>query len=74
MEEARSFGPLLMVVTLAAAIAKKLGVIDEAVNAAVILVAVATVTAAPLAFVRIFPAARRNVECAAVSHSTVAEL
>ena len=66
--------PRLSLIIAAAAIAKKLGVIDEAVNAAVILVAVATVTAAPLAFVRIFPAARRNVERAAVSDSTVAEL
>ena len=57
----------------AAAIAKKLGVIDEAVNAAVILVAVATVTAAPLAFVKIFPFARRNVEPAPVRERTVAE-
>ena len=65
--------PRLSLIIAAAAIAKKLGVIDEAVNAAVILVAVATVTAAPLAFVRIFPATRRNLERAAVSDRTVAQ-
>ena len=65
--------PRLSLIVTAAAIAEKLGVIDEAVNAAVMLVAVATVTAAPLAFVKIFPAERRNVEPAAVSGSTVAE-
>jgi Kef-type K+ transport system membrane component KefB len=65
--------PRLSLIIAAAAIAKKLGVIDEAVNAAVILVAVATVTAAPLAFVKILPAARRDVEAAAVRESTVAQ-
>jgi Kef-type K+ transport system membrane component KefB len=54
--------PRLSLIIAAAAIAKKLGVIDDAVNAAVILVAIVTVTASPLAFLRILPAAQRTNE------------
>ena len=64
--------PRLSLIIAAAGIAKKLGVIDEAVNA-VILVAVATRTAARLAFMKNFPFAPRNVEPAPVRESTVAE-
>jgi len=58
--------PRLSLIIAAAAIAKKLGVIDEGVDAAIILIAIVTVTAAPLAFLKIFPASQRNVESAAV--------
>lgn len=46
----------LSLVIAASAVGLRLGVISEAVNAAILLVAVLTVTAAPLAFVRLFPA------------------
>jgi hypothetical protein len=41
-----------------AAIGEKLGVIDESVNAGIVLVAIVTVTASPLGFLRVFPARR----------------
>ncbi len=50
----------LSLIIAAAAIGKRLGVISESVNAAIILVAVVTVTAAPLIFVRLMPGARRT--------------
>jgi hypothetical protein len=46
---------------IAAAIGEKLGIIDESVNAGIVMVAIVTVTVSPLAFLRIFPAARVNV-------------
>jgi Kef-type K+ transport system membrane component KefB len=53
--------PRLSLIIAAAAIGEKLGIIDESVNAAIILVAIATVTASPLAFLRIFPVRRVKV-------------
>jgi Kef-type K+ transport system membrane component KefB len=53
--------PRLSLIIAAAAIGEKLGIIDESVNAGIVLVAIVTVTASPLAFLRIFPAARVNV-------------
>jgi Kef-type K+ transport system membrane component KefB len=53
--------PRLSLIIAAAAIGEKLGVIDESVNAAIVLVAIATVTASPLAFLRVFPAPRVRV-------------
>lgn len=50
----------LSLIIAAAAIGKRLGVIGEAVNAAIILVAVVTVTAAPMIFVRMVPGRRRG--------------
>ena len=50
--------PRLSLIIAAAAIGEKLGVIDESVNAAIVVVAIATVTASPLAFLRVFPAPR----------------
>ena len=48
--------PRLSLIIAAAAIGEKLGIIDESVNAAIVLVAIVTVTASPLAFLRVFPA------------------
>jgi hypothetical protein len=53
--------PRLSLIIAAAAIGEKLGIIDESVNAAIVLVAIVTVTASPLAFLRIFPAPRAKV-------------
>lgn len=63
LREALAAGALLSarlsLIIAAAAIAKRLGVIGESLNAAVILVAVVTVTAAPLIFMRLMPGGRR---------------
>lgn len=48
----------LSLIIAAAAIALKIGAIDQAINAAVILVAVVTCTASPLLFNRLHPSAR----------------
>jgi Kef-type K+ transport system membrane component KefB len=48
--------PRLSLIIAAAAIGRKLGIIDESVNAAIVLVAIVTVTSAPLGFLRVFPA------------------
>jgi Kef-type K+ transport system membrane component KefB len=53
--------PRLSLIIAAAAIGEKLGVIDESVNAGIVLVAIVTVTASPLAFLKIFPARRLQV-------------
>jgi Kef-type K+ transport system membrane component KefB len=53
--------PRLSLIIAAAAIGEKLGVIDESVNASIVLVAIVTVTASPLAFLKIFPAARLKI-------------
>jgi Kef-type K+ transport system membrane component KefB len=53
--------PRLSLIIAAAAIGEKLGIIDESVNAAIVLVAVVTVTASPLGFLRVFPAPRAKV-------------
>lgn len=50
----------LSLIIAAAAIGKRLGVIGESVNAAIILVAVVTVTTAPLIFIRLVPGSRRS--------------
>ena len=46
----------LSLIIAAAAIGEKLGIIDASVNAGIVLVAIVTVTASPLAFFRVFPA------------------
>jgi Kef-type K+ transport system membrane component KefB/Trk K+ transport system NAD-binding subunit len=64
LREALAAGTLLSarlsLIIAAAAIGKRLGVIGESVNAAIILVAIVTVTAAPLIFVRLVPGGRRS--------------
>ncbi len=50
----------LSLIIAAAAIGTRLGVIGESVNAAIILVAVVTVTTAPLIFIRLMPGSRRS--------------
>lgn len=50
----------LSLIIAAAAIGKRLGVIGESVNAAIILVAVVTVTTAPLIFIRLVPGSQRS--------------
>ena len=50
----------LSLIIAAAAIGKRLGVIGESVHAAIILVAVVTVTMAPLIFVRLLPGGRSS--------------
>ena len=52
--------PRLSLIIAAAAIGKKLGIIDESVNAGIVLVAIVTVTSAPLGFMKIFPARREK--------------
>jgi Kef-type K+ transport system membrane component KefB len=52
--------PRLSLIIAAAAIGKKLGIIDESVNASIVLVAIVTVTSAPLGFLRVFPARREK--------------
>ena len=54
--------PRLSLIIAAAAIGKKLGIIDESVNAGIVLVAVVTVTSAPLGFLRVFPARRERTD------------
>ncbi len=53
--------PRLSLIIAAAAIGEKLGVIDASVNAGIVLVAIVTVTASPLAFFRALPEARVKV-------------
>lgn len=64
LKEALASGLLLSarlsLIIAAAAIGKRLGVIGESVNAAIILVAIITVTVAPLLFVRLVPGGKRN--------------
>ena len=64
LREALAAGALLSarlsLIIAAAAIGKRLGVIGESVNAAIILVAIVTVTAASLIFVRLMPGGRRS--------------
>ncbi len=50
----------LSLIIAAAAIGARLGVIGESVNSAIILVAIATVTTAPLVFVRLLPGGQRT--------------
>jgi CPA2 family monovalent cation:H+ antiporter-2 len=64
--------PRLSLIIAAAAIGEKLGVIDESVNAAIILVAIVTVTASPLAFLRFFPWPRMKVARSMVNHTELA--
>jgi Kef-type K+ transport system membrane component KefB len=64
--------PRLSLIIAAAAIGEKLGIIDESVNAAIVLVAIATVTAAPLAFLRIFPIRRLKVVSPVASDADLA--
>jgi Trk K+ transport system NAD-binding subunit len=64
LREALAAGTLLSarlsLIIAAAAIGKRLGVIGDSVHAAIILVAVVTVTAAPLIFVRLVPVKQRS--------------
>ncbi len=64
LREALAAGPMLSarlsLIIAAAAIGRRLGVIGESVHAAIILVAVVTVTAAPLIFVRLAPVKQRS--------------
>jgi Kef-type K+ transport system membrane component KefB len=64
--------PRLSLIIAAAAIGKKLGIIDESVNAGIVLVAIVTVTAAPLAFLRIFKAPGVKVEQSMVTDRELA--
>jgi Kef-type K+ transport system membrane component KefB len=64
--------PRLSLIIAAAAIGEKLGIIDESVNAAIVLVAVVTVTASPLAFLRVYPAPRVKVARAPVTDTGLA--
>ena len=50
----------LSLIIAAAAIGTRLGVIGESVNSAIILVAIATVTSAPLVFIRLLPGGQRT--------------
>jgi Kef-type K+ transport system membrane component KefB len=59
--------PRLSLIIAAAAIGEKLGIIDESVNAGIVLVAIVTVTSSPLAFLRVFPAPRVKVARAPVT-------
>ncbi len=63
LREAMAAGILLSarlsLIIAASAIGTRLGVISESVNTAIILVAVITVTSAPLIFVRLIPGGRR---------------
>jgi Kef-type K+ transport system membrane component KefB/Trk K+ transport system NAD-binding subunit len=64
LREALAAGTLLStrlsLIIVAAAIGRRLAVISESVHAAIILVAVITVTAAPLIFVRLVPVRQRS--------------
>ena len=64
--------PRLSLIIAAAAIGEKLGIIDESVNAAIVLVAIVTVTASPLAFLRVFPVPRVKVAHAPVTDTGLA--
>lgn len=64
--------PRLSLIIAAAAIGAKLGVIDESVNAAIVLVAIVTVTASPLAFFRVFPVRLVKVARSIVTDSGLA--
>ena len=64
--------PRLSLIIAAAAIGTKLGVIDESVNAAIVLVAIVTVTASPLAFFRLFPVRLVKVARSIVTDSGLA--
>ena len=64
--------PRLSLIIAAAAIGEKLGVIDESVNAGIILVAIVTVTASPLGFLRVFPAPRIKVARSMVTNTELA--
>jgi Kef-type K+ transport system membrane component KefB len=64
--------PRLSLIIAAAAIGEKLGIIDESVNAGIVLVAIVTVTASPLAFLRVFPVQRVKVARSMVTGTGVA--
>ena len=64
--------PRLSLIIAAAAIGEKLGIIDASVNAGIVLVAIVTVTASPLAFVRVFPAAKAKAGRSMVSDTELA--
>jgi Kef-type K+ transport system membrane component KefB len=64
--------PRLSLIIAAAAIGEKLGVIDESVNAAIVLVAIVTVTASPLAFLKVYRAHRVKVAGSMVTDTTLA--
>ena len=64
--------PRLSLIIAAAAIGEKLGIIDESVNAAIVLVAIVTVTASPLGFLRVFPAPRAKVAHPSVTDTGLA--
>ena len=64
--------PRLSLIIAAAAIGEKLGVIDESVNAGIVLVAIVTVTASPLAFLKVFPAPRAKVARSIVDDTELA--
>jgi Kef-type K+ transport system membrane component KefB len=64
--------PRLSLIIAAAAIGEKLGVIDQSVNAAIVLVAIVTVTASPLGFLRVYPAPRLKVARSMVTDTELA--
>jgi CPA2 family monovalent cation:H+ antiporter-2 len=64
--------PRLSLIIAAAAIGEKLGVIDESVNAGIVLVAIVTVTASPLGFLRVFPAPRLKASRSMVTDTELA--
>ena len=64
--------PRLSLIIAAAAIGEKLGIIDESVNAGIVLVAIVTVTASPLAFLKVFPAAGAKAAPALVTDTGLA--
>jgi Kef-type K+ transport system membrane component KefB len=64
--------PRLSLIIAAAAIGEKLGIIDASVNAGIVLVAIVTVTASPLAFFRVYPAARLKVGRSVVADTELA--
>lgn len=64
--------PRLSLIIAAAAIGEKLGIIDASVNAGIVLVAIVTVTASPLAFFRVFPAAKVKAGRSMVSDTELA--
>jgi Kef-type K+ transport system membrane component KefB len=64
--------PRLSLIIAAAAIGEKLGIIDESVNAAIVLVAIVTVTASPLVFLQVYPAPQVKVARAPVTDTGLA--
>jgi Kef-type K+ transport system membrane component KefB len=64
--------PRLSLIIAAAAIGEKLGVIDESVNASIVLVAIVTVTASPLAFLKVLPAPSAKVAGSIVTDTGLA--